>query len=107
MDSWPAPNVHHDNAGVAALILGVAGLLTSVMCIGAGFGIAAVVCGLVSRAHARRHAQNTSGKAIAGIVLGVISTILGIGVFALFVWMENQYQNSGECWPFKTHAGCY
>jgi uncharacterized membrane protein len=104
---WVAPPARRDNAGVASLILGVIGLLTSVLCVGTFFGIAAVVLGFVSRSRAWRDGQSSPVKAIVGIVLGLLSMIVGLGLLVLFVWLENQYQNSGECWPFKDHAGCY
>ena len=105
-DYWSAP-VHRDSTGVGSLILGVIGLVTSIMCVGTFFGIAAVALGYVSRSRALRSGRSTPLTAIVGIVMGMLSIIGGIGLFGLFVWLENKYQNSGECWPFKDHAGCY
>ncbi len=66
--SRPKPGA---TAGTTSLILGAIGLVTIVICIGAGFGPAALVAGLISRAQARRRGAPTPGTAIAGIALGV------------------------------------
>jgi hypothetical protein len=67
-----------DKVGVAALLLGVVGLMTSWLVIGIFFGVAAVVTGSVARARVKRGEASHSGSASAGIVLGVASIVAGL-----------------------------
>lgn len=74
--------------GIAALVLGVIALLTGLFVVGAAFGIAAVVLGVLGRARVKRGEANNGGMALAGIVLGILGVLLSIlvviGVTSLF-----------------------
>lgn len=64
--------------GLAALVLGVAAVLTSAVVVGLFFGVAAVVLGVASRGRSGSQ-QRTRSWATAAIVLGVAGVVLGIG----------------------------
>jgi hypothetical protein len=87
---------------VISIILGVVGLLTSVIFVGIVFGIAAVVTGCISRSRALRGEGSNSAAAVVGIVIGVMAIVVGLGLVVLLGVL-----NSDPCWPVKQHAGCY
>jgi hypothetical protein len=94
--SQPAPKpgadssdpVRHNWFGVASVILGVVGLLTSwTVGLGIGFGIAALGTGLVARI--RRGETRQAPIAVVGIALGGVSIMLGIAAFFFWHWLSN------------------
>ena len=70
--------------GIAALVLGVLGLLTSWLVVGGLLGLIAVVLGAVALSKAKRGAAAPSsrGMGIAGIVLGVVSILIAGAIAA-------------------------
>jgi hypothetical protein len=74
-----------DKVGVASVLLGVVALVTSWVVVGIGFGVAAVVTGFVARARVKRGEASTSGAATAGIVLGVVSIVVGLAAAGLLI----------------------
>jgi hypothetical protein len=86
---------------VVSIILGVVGLLTSVILIGIFFGIAAVVTGFNSRSRALRDESSKPAAAVVGIVIGVMAIIVGLGLVVLLGVL-----NSDPCWPLKQRPDC-
>jgi hypothetical protein len=86
---------------VVSIILGVVGLLTSVILVGIFFGIAAVVTGFNSRSRALRDESSKPAAAVVGIVIGVIAIIVGLGLVVLLGVL-----NSDPCWPLKQRSDC-
>ena len=91
----PTPNAdssdpaRHSWFGIASAIMGVVGLLTSwTVGIGIGFGIAAIVTGLV--AWVRRGKTRQAPIAVAGIALGAVSIMLGVAAFGFWHWLSNE-----------------
>ena len=71
---WPAPAAGPDPLAIAALVLGIVALPLSLFLV---FGIAAVVCGAIALSRSGRTGRSGKGMAIAGLVLGAVSLVLG------------------------------
>jgi hypothetical protein len=70
--------------GVAALVLGILAVVTSITVVGGVvLGIAALVLGIVGRKRATRGEATNGGVALAGIITGVIGALLSIVLVAL------------------------
>ncbi len=74
---------HSDARAPASLTLGVLGLLTSPVGLGAFPGLVAILLGLSSRRHARRSGARTSPLAVTGIVTGALA--LGVAGTVMFL----------------------
>jgi hypothetical protein len=68
---------------VASLVIGIVALVTSPLCVGVGLGIAAVAMGLAARRRVKRGEAAQGGVALAGIVLGILATVVGLAVGAI------------------------
>jgi hypothetical protein len=97
-----ASQVGPNRLAIVSVVLGVIGLFTSLMFIGIGFGIAAVVTGFIARSQAIRGETRKSAAAVVGIVTGV-TAILATVAFVIFLVV----MSSDPCWPVKHHTGCY
>jgi hypothetical protein len=99
-----------DAVTARSLTYGVVGLLTSVVVIGAGFGIAAVETGYRARALARQSGRGNPSSAVVGIALGAAAIVIGLAVGlaggCLLVWYITELATD-PCWPVKQHTGCY
>jgi hypothetical protein len=84
---YGAPAAQRRNGfGVAALVLGVLAVLSAWTVIGGIIlGILAVIFGVLGRGRARRGEATNGGMSMAGIVLGVIGTLIAIALIALAV----------------------
>lgn len=85
--------------GVAALVLGILGLLSSVFLIGGVLGALAVVFGFIGRGKAKRGEADNGGVALAGIItgaLGVLVAILVVGSIALLA-NNKDFKNLTDC----------
>lgn len=85
--------------GIAALVLGVLGILTALFLIGGLFGLLAVVLGFIGRGRVKRGEADNGGVALAGIITGVIAMVLAAGalVISLLVVGSESFQNLTEC----------
>lgn len=87
--SYPPPgvaNAPRNGAGIAALIVAIAGIVTALSVIGGvALGLAAVVLGLIGRGRAKRGEADNGGVALAGIVLGALAVVAGIGCIFVYV----------------------
>jgi hypothetical protein len=73
------PTGSSNGLAIAALVTGIVGLVTSPLCIGLGLGIAAVAMGVAARRRVKRgEAADGGGLALAGIVLGILATVVGV-----------------------------
>jgi len=85
-DYYPNRNSKNGMA-TASLVLGI----LSMLCIGSGIcGILAIILGAIAYGDQKRNGAPT-GHAVAGIVLGIISTVLVIGLFAFMFLMISTY----------------
>lgn len=70
--------------GVAALVLGILALITSLSIIGGVLlGLLAIVLGIVGRGRAKRGEANNGGMALAGIILGVLGLLISVALVAV------------------------
>ncbi|MEO6881456.1 MAG: DUF4190 domain-containing protein [Mycobacteriaceae bacterium] len=81
--------------GIAALVLGIVSIPAGFIVVGIVFGIAAVVLGFLGRSRVKRGEANNGGLAIAGIITGILGILIGVGalVFILFL-AKSDY---GQC----------
>jgi len=68
--------------GVAALVLGILGLILSFFVVGAVPGILAIIFGLIGRSLAKRREATNGGMALAGIITGVLAVLVAVGLVA-------------------------
>lgn len=86
---YPPPGPHgapRNGAGIAALVVAIAGIVTALSVVGGVLlGIVAIVLGFVGHSRAKRGEADNGGVAIAGIVLGVLAVVAGIGCIFVYV----------------------
>ena len=83
---YPPPVSPNNGAGIAALVVAIAGIVTALSVIGGvALGIVAMVLGFVGRGRAKRGEADNGGIATAGIVLGALALIAGIGCIFVYV----------------------
>jgi MFS family permease len=92
----PVPVTRQTNGmSIAAMVISIVGAV-ALVCYGFGglLGIVGAILGHVSRKQIRERGEGGGGMAMAGIVVGWISTalavIIGGLIVALFVWAVNQ-----------------
>ena len=72
--------------GIAALVAGILALLgCAIPFVGLFPGIAALVLGILGRNRAKSGAATNGGMALAGIIMGAINIVVGIGIIILLV----------------------
>lgn len=86
--------------GVASLVLGVIGLVTSLFVLGIVPGVLAIVFGALGRGRAARREASNGGMAVAGIVLGVLAVIASIVFIAVYVYVHK------HCVDVDGHLHC-
>jgi hypothetical protein len=83
----PARNTARNGLGIAALVLGILALLTSLSLAGLLFGSLAVALGL-SAGDTVLHGEATNRKTIiTAIVLGVIAIVISLIALAFRIWL--------------------
>lgn len=91
--------------GIAALVVGIIGLGSSVSIAGGVvLGIVAVVLGLVGRARFKRGEATNGGVALAGVVLGVLAIVAGLVFIAIWVGLFNKV-GAGDYFDCLQQAG--
>jgi hypothetical protein len=77
--------------GIASLIIAIVALVTVWSVFGGVIlGIVALVIGIVAWGRVKRGEANNGGVAIAGIVLGAIAIVAGLGFIAIWVAVFRQ-----------------
>lgn len=84
------PDAPRNQVGVAALILGVAALISCWLLVGVPLGIAAVLTGDVARRRVQRREANNPRAAMAGIVLGGVAIVAGLVAVGYYSWLDAQ-----------------
>jgi hypothetical protein len=81
-----SPGPPKNGMGVAALVVAIIALISSVSVVGGILlGIVAVILGFIGRGRVKSGEANNGGVATAGIILGVISIIAGLAFIAIWV----------------------
>jgi hypothetical protein len=86
--------------GIAALVVGLLALLTSITLVGGiVLGIVAIVLGVLGRGRAKRGEADNGGTAVAGLVLGVVGLLLSLLFLAIGVaiFSSDSAQNLIDC----------
>jgi hypothetical protein len=85
--------------GIAALVVGVLALLSSIFVIGGLLGLVAVVLGVLGLGKVKRREASSKGLPIAGIVLGALSVLIAAAAIALGAWVfsSDAGQELAEC----------
>lgn len=81
----PPPLPPRNGVGIAALVLGIVGILTSWILVGGLLGVVAIALGIIGVVRAAKGIATNRGVAIGGLVLGVLSVLASVAV-ALIVW---------------------
>lgn len=86
--------------GIAALVLGILSLVTSISVVGGILlGLAAIVFGVLGRGRANKGLANNGGMALTGLILGavglVISIVIAVAVGSLL--SRGDFGNLTEC----------
>jgi hypothetical protein len=108
-NGYPAPaGKPHNGLGTAALVLGILGLLGSILFFGALLGLIAIVLGFIALGRVRRGEATNRGASIAGIVLGflslVIPVILLIAGISFYSSNKTEIQQLQDCLKKATNA---
>lgn len=93
------PRAARNGIGIAALVMGILGLITSWLVFGGLLGLVAVVLGVIGRSRAKRGEATNGGVALAGIITGVLaialSVLIVVGLVSLFG--SDSVANFAEC----------
>ena len=79
----PAPGSRSKGLAIAALVLGLLGLLTSLFVVGGLFGLLAVILGIVGLRKANAGTADGKGLAIGGLVTGALAVVVAAAVLAV------------------------
>ena len=83
----PARTTPRNGVGIAALVLGVLALISSVSLIGLMFGSLAMALGLSAWDRVVRNEATNRKTTIAAIVLGVVAIVIGFIALAFRIWL--------------------
>ncbi|MFD7549685.1 DUF4190 domain-containing protein [Streptomyces sp. NPDC059816] len=93
---WPYPMATpppRNGMGIAALVLGVVGVLLGLVVIFFWMSwlpaLLALVFGCIGLSHVRKGVATNRGMALAGVILGVVGLLVSVGGGALTVWTLN------------------
>ncbi|WP_330331262.1 DUF4190 domain-containing protein [Streptomyces sp. NBC_00536] len=89
----------------AALVLGVTGLLTSVVFIGGPLGVAGLVLGAVGLARARRTGVGL-GMSLAGLVMSLLAIVVSVLAAVLLAWYADHTQECYQPDSFRQYTQC-
>jgi hypothetical protein len=82
---YGAPQQMRNGLGIAGMVLGIISVVLFILSwIAALIGILAIVFGAIGRSRVKKGQASNKGQATAGLVLGIIGTIVGI-VFLIFI----------------------
>lgn len=115
-DPWPAPQQQQgpapatgtDPLAIVALVLGILALPFFWVFV---LGIAAIVCGAIALSRIGRTRRGGRGMAIAGVVLGAASLVLGALIVAILVLGSSDDEfaitdaRPGDCIDLATQSG--
>ncbi|MFJ2865448.1 DUF4190 domain-containing protein [Kitasatospora sp. NPDC087314] len=90
---------------MAALVLGVLGLLTSVVLVGGLFGVLGLILGVVALRTARRTGVGR-GRALAGVVTSVLAIAVSVLAVFLLAWYANKTQACYQPDSFQQYREC-
>ncbi|MBT2451415.1 DUF4190 domain-containing protein [Streptomyces sp. ISL-43] len=90
---------------MAAMVLGVISLMTSIVFVGGLLGGIGLILGIVGLRTAKRTGIGR-GKAITGVVTSAIAIVVSILVAVFMVWYANQTQECYQPDSFQQYKQC-
>lgn len=104
----PAANVPGAGLGLAAMILGIIGIVTCWFGIGGLIGLIGLILGIVALVKLNKVPGIAKGKAITGIVTSAISLLIGsITSIFLIVVMASALDSYSECSHLVNNQSAY
>ena len=97
------PASANNGMAIAALILGI----LSFFCLGPLGGVLAIVFGILGLKKANESAGRGKGMAVAGMVLGIVGTIVSIILLVVFVFAADNASDSIDDWTGKADSSDY
>lgn len=91
---YPPPPAHTNGKSVAALVLGILSIV--IPYIGLLFGIVAIILSAISLKEIRTRYEQGKGMAIAGLVCGIVGTLIYavlILLFIIFIFAATGFSN--------------
>lgn len=83
---WQAPAAPNNGFGIAALVLGIVGLVLSwTMLFGVVLGVLAIVFGAIGRGKGTKGEATNRGQALAGLILGGVAVVASVLMFIAVV----------------------
>jgi ABC-type Fe3+-siderophore transport system permease subunit len=83
--------------GIAALVLGILGLFTSLALVGGVLGVLAIVFGVIGRGRVKRDEATNGGMALAGIILGTIAALVTAGMLLFASAYNDEINDLNAC----------
>ena len=83
--------------GIAALVLGIIGLLSSFFLVGGLFGLLAVIFGVMGRGRAKRGEATNGGMALAGLILGALALAIALFVGVIIAMFADDISSYADC----------
>lgn len=86
-----APAMPKNGVGIAALVIAILALMSAFSVIGGVIlGLVAILLGFIAHNRVKKGEANNGGIALAGIIIGFISVILGLAFIAIWVGIFNR-----------------
>lgn len=101
----PQPPTASNGAAVAAWVVGITALATSIILIGGPLGVIGLVLGVLALRTAKRTGVGRAG-AITGVVASCVAIVLSALMAVFFVWYAD---NTQECYQpdgFRQYTEC-
>lgn len=101
----PAPVAPRNGLGIAALVVAIIGVISCFLVAPAiVLGIVAVILGFMGRGRVKRGEADNGGVAMAGIVLGVLSIVVGLAFIAIWAGLFKEV-GAGDYFDCLQQAG--
>jgi uncharacterized membrane protein len=95
-----APPAPRNGLGTAGMVLGIISIVVFLLSwIAAIIGILAIIFGAIGRKRAKQGLATNRGHATAGLVCGIIGTVLGIIILIIGAWFINKTKTCQENYP--------
>ena len=94
---WQGSPTPRNGLGTAALVLGILGLVLSLVVVGGPLGLIAVILGIVGLVRVRRGQATNGGVAVAGIITGALAVVVAVVVGVFIADNADEIEDLGDC----------
>ncbi|MCD9194280.1 DUF4190 domain-containing protein [Streptomyces albireticuli] len=101
----PAGPAGGNGLAVAAMVLGITGLVTSVLFVGGPLGVLGLVLGLVALMRAGRTGAGR-GQAVTAVVTSSLAIMVSVLAALFMVWFANKTQDCYRPDSFRQYKQC-